>query len=137
MTRDDNERLEGEEAIIQTYLEPLAAGFAGALGLKDDCAVLSPAAGMDLVLKTDPIAEGVHFLADDAPADIGWKALAVNVSDLAAKGARPLVYLMALELSRGAEPGAGWRALRLDLPRRRRHSASRSRVVTRIGAPVR
>ncbi len=108
MTRDDNERLEGEEAIIQTYLEPLAAGFAGALGLKDDCAVLSPAAGMDLVLKTDPIAEGVHFLADDAPADIGWKALAVNVSDLAAKGARPVAYLMALSFP--TAPSRGWMA---------------------------
>ena len=81
-------RLHGEEAIIRV-LAPLAQGFAGAFGLQDDCAVLTPAPGTELVLKTDPVAEGVHFLADDAPEDIAWKALAVNVSDLAAKAARP------------------------------------------------
>jgi thiamine-monophosphate kinase len=88
--------LRGEEAIIQNYLAPLAAGLPGAFGLSDDCAALSPRPGHDIVLKTDPVAEGVHFLATDDPADIGWKALAVNVSDLAAKGATPLAYLMAL-----------------------------------------
>ena len=46
---------------------------------------IAPEPGTELVLKTDPVAEGVHFLADDAPEDIAWKALAVNVSDLAAK----------------------------------------------------
>src|SRR5262245_19281828 len=89
------DRLIGEEAII-ALLAPLAAGHAGAFGLRDDCALLTPPPGADLVLKTDPIAEGVHFLPGDAPADIGWKALAVNVSDLAAKGATPLGYVMAL-----------------------------------------
>ena len=58
------------------------------------------------MLKTDPIAEGVHFLADDAPEDIAWKALAVNVSDLAAKAARPLGYLMALSFPEA--PTTGW-----------------------------
>ena len=62
-------------------------GDPGAFGLKDDCAVITPAPGTELVLKTDPVAEGVHFLPGDAPQDIAWKALAVNVSDLAAKGA--------------------------------------------------
>lgn len=88
--------LHGEEAIIQEYLTPLAAGDPGALGLKDDCALITPTPGHDLVVKTDPVAAGVHFLADDPPADIGWKALAVNVSDLAAKAAVPRAYLMAL-----------------------------------------
>ena len=92
----DTERLDTEEAIIQGYLAPLAAGFPGALGLKDDCAVAAPAPGHEFVFKTDAIAEGVHFLPGDPPADIGWKALAVNVSDLAAKGARPVGYLMSL-----------------------------------------
>jgi thiamine-monophosphate kinase len=86
----------GEEAIIQTFLAPLAADYPGAFGLRDDCAAMSPQPGMDLVLKTDPIRAGVHFFADDAPADIAWKALAVNVSDLAAKGATPAVYVLAL-----------------------------------------
>ncbi|MBS0240750.1 MAG: thiamine-phosphate kinase [Proteobacteria bacterium] len=96
MPENDAKPLHGEQAIIAEFLTPLAAGFPGALGLKDDCAVFAPSPGMEIVLKTDPIAEGVHFLSDDDPADIGWKALAVNVSDLAAKGAMPRAYLMAL-----------------------------------------
>ena len=60
------------------------------------------------MLKTDPIAEGVHFLRGDAPADIAWKALAVNVSDLAAKGATPLAYLMALSFPEA--PARAWMA---------------------------
>ena len=87
--------LRGEEAII-ALLAPLAEGDPGAFGLKDDCALLTPEPGTELVLKTDPVAEGVHFLPGDAPDDIAWKALAVNVSDLAAKGATPVGYLMAL-----------------------------------------
>ena len=86
---------QGEEAII-ALLAPLAEGFPGAFGLQDDCALITPAPDTDLVLKTDPVAEGVHFLASDTPQDIAWKALAVNASDIAAKGARPLGYLMAL-----------------------------------------
>jgi hypothetical protein len=77
----------GEDDLIQNTFAPLAAGFPGALGLKDDCALLAPPDGEDLVLTTDAVAEGVHFFADDAPGDIAWKALAVNVSDLTAKGA--------------------------------------------------
>lgn len=87
--------LVGEEAIV-ALLAPLAAGAPGALGLRDDCAFLRPRPGTDIVLKTDPVASGVHFFADDAPEDIAWKALAVNVSDLAAKGAAPVGYLLAL-----------------------------------------
>jgi thiamine-monophosphate kinase len=92
----DPNRLHGEAAIIEEFLAPLAAGFPGALGLVDDCAVLSPTPGHDVVLKTDPVAAGIHFLPDDDPADIAWRALAVNVSDLAAKAAVPRAYLMAL-----------------------------------------
>ena len=62
-----------------------------------------PAPGTELVLKTDPVVAGVHFFPDDDPADIAWKALAVNVSDLAAKGATPLIYLMALSLPEAPE----------------------------------
>ncbi len=95
MAGDSKERLHGEAAIVRV-LAPLAQGFAGAFGLQDDCALITPAPGTELVLKVDPVAEGVHFLSQDAPEDIAWKALAVNVSDLAAKAARPLAYLMAL-----------------------------------------
>ena len=101
-------QLQSEEAIIQRYLAPLAAGFPGALGLKDDCAFAAPSPGHEFVFKTDAIAEGVHFLPDDPPADIGWKALAVNVSDLAAKGARPVGYLMSLAFP--SAPTEGWMA---------------------------
>jgi thiamine-monophosphate kinase len=84
-----------EEAII-ALLAPLAAGYPNAFGLKDDCALVAPPPGAELVLKTDPVAEGVHFMHGDAPEDIAWKALAVNVSDIVAKGAEPIAYLMAL-----------------------------------------
>ena len=96
-----SERIEGEEAIIRV-LAPLAAGYPGALGLEDDCALIAPKPGTELVLKTDPVAEGVHFLADDAPEDVAWKALAVNVSDLAAKAAGPLGLPDGAVVPRGA-----------------------------------
>ena len=99
------ETLQGEEGII-ALLAPLTRGHAGAFDLKDDCALLTPEPGTELVLKTDPVAEGLHFLPGDAPQDIAWKALAVNVSDLAAKGATPLGYLMALSFP--AAPTVGW-----------------------------
>jgi thiamine-monophosphate kinase len=101
----ESEILHGEEAIVR-LLAPLARGAPGAFGLEDDCALITPAPGTELVLKTDPVAAGVHFLAVDTPEDIAWKALAVNVSDLAAKAARPLGYLMALSFPQA--PTHGW-----------------------------
>lgn len=68
------------------------------MALLDDAARLPGEAGRDLVLKVDAIVAGVHFFADDPPADIAWKALAVNLSDLAAKGATPRGFLLALAL---------------------------------------
>lgn len=96
--------IRSEEDLVQGYLAPLAAGFPGALGLADDCALIVPAPGHELVLKTDPIVAGLHFFPDDPPEDIAWKALAVNVSDLAAKGAVPRAYLMALAFPDTPEP---------------------------------
>jgi len=96
----------GEDELIQATFAPLARGFPGAFGLEDDCALLTPPAGEDLVLTTDAVAAGVHFLPDDAPADIAWKALAVNVSDLAAKGARPIAYLLSVAFPE--RPGPAW-----------------------------
>jgi thiamine-monophosphate kinase len=84
------------EAELIALLAPLTRGAPGALGLKDDCARLTPKSGCDLVLKTDPVRAGVHFFEDDPPTAIACKSLAVNVSDLVAKGAEPVAYLMAL-----------------------------------------
>lgn len=98
-----DDTLHGEDSIIQEFLAPLAAGYPGAFGLKDDCATIAPLPGYELVVKTDPIVEGVHFLAGTAPQDIAWRALAVNVSDLAGKGATPIGYLMALALPQAPE----------------------------------
>ena len=87
----------GEFDIIARYFAPLATD-ASALSLRDDAAVLRPPEGLEIVLSCDTVIEGVHFLSDDPPDSIGHKALAVNLSDLAAKGARPYVYLLALSL---------------------------------------
>lgn len=97
----------GESEIIARFFAPLATDPA-ALGLRDDAAVLTPPAGKKLVVTTDAVIEGIHFLPDDPPDSIGHKALAVNLSDLAAKGAEPLAYLMALALPR--TPTAEWLA---------------------------
>lgn len=96
--------ISGEEDIIRRYMAPLAAGFPGAYGLADDCATIAVPAGHELVVTTDALVRGVHFLADESPDAIAWKALAVNISDLAAKGARPLAYLLALSLPQAPTP---------------------------------
>lgn len=71
-----------------------------ALGVGDDCALLAPATGMQLAVSSDMLVEGRHFFADVAPEALGHKALAVNLSDLAACGARPLAFTLALALPR-------------------------------------
>jgi thiamine-monophosphate kinase len=68
------------------------------LGVGDDCALLAPAAGMQLAVSSDMLVEGRHFLSTVSPARLGHKALAVNLSDLAACGARPLAFTLALAL---------------------------------------
>lgn len=87
----------GEFALIERYFRPLAT-MPGALGLTDDAAFYRCSPEEDLVFTVDLIAAGVHFLPDDPPASIGKKALRVNLSDLAAKGAKPLGYLLSLAL---------------------------------------
>lgn len=87
-----------EHMLIDTLLKPLASHPA-ARGLADDAAVLTPPLGRDLVLTHDVLACGVHYLPSDPPSDIAWKLLAVNLSDLAAMGARPIGVLMGLGLS--------------------------------------
>ena len=71
-----------------------------ALGVGDDCALLAPGPGMQLAISSDMLVEGRHFFADVDPEALGHKALAVNLSDLAACGARPLAFTLALALPR-------------------------------------
>ncbi|KAB1075355.1 thiamine-phosphate kinase [Methylobacterium planeticum] len=85
-----------EDALIARYFAPLAGP--GADGLRDDAATLTPSPGHDLVLTADAIVAGVHYFPEDPPASIARKALGVNLSDLAAKGARPRGYLLTLAL---------------------------------------
>ncbi len=103
---DEGDRPLDEIELIETYFLPLAAGAPGALSLSDDAACLEISPAGDLVVTTDMLIAGVHFFPDDAPADIAWKALAVNVSDLAAKGARPLAYFLAIALP--SRPERSW-----------------------------
>ena len=89
-----------EDRLIAHYFKPLAKHPA-AFGLQDDAAAITPPAGHDLVLKTDGLIAGVHFFPDDPADDVGRKALRVNLSDLAAKGATPLGFLLAIALPKG------------------------------------
>jgi thiamine-monophosphate kinase len=95
----------GEFALISRFTSALPLQGEGVrLGAGDDAAVLAPPAGEVLLATVDAVVEGVHFDARFTPADVGWKALAVNLSDLAAMGARPLWALIALGLPRAADP---------------------------------
>lgn len=87
-----------EFELIKRYFAPLATD-SGSLGLADDAAVFTPRPGYDLVLTKDMLAADVHFFAGDPAEAIAQKALRVNLSDLAAKGARPRGYLLGLGLA--------------------------------------
>lgn len=95
--------LPAEFALIARHFRPLAGP--GALGLADDAAVIAPPPGRDLVLTADAMVAGMHFLPDDPPDLIGRKLLRVNLSDLAAKGAVPLGYLMIVSAPRATPDG--------------------------------
>jgi thiamine-monophosphate kinase len=90
----------GEDRLIARHFRPLAR-HPGALGLDDDAAVLAPPPGCDLVLTTDGIIAGVHVFPDDPADAIARRALRVNLSDLAAKGAKPAGFLLAIALPAG------------------------------------
>ena len=75
------------------------------LGVGDDCALLQPQPGMQMAISSDMLVSGRHFFADVDPRTLGHKALAVNLSDLAACGARPVAFTLALALPEAREIG--------------------------------
>ena len=91
-----DKRASGEDSLIARYFKPIATD-ANAFGLVDDAAILK-ALGQDIVVTTDAIVEGVHYLASDPPDTIARKALRTNLSDLAAKGATPAGFVLTLAL---------------------------------------
>src|SRR5215831_15230251 len=105
VARKKPSRESAEDRLIARHFRPLAT-HPGALGLVDDAAVIAVPAGHELVLKTDGVIAGVHFFPDDPPEAVARKALRINLSDLAGKGARPLGFLMSIALTR--EVVDGW-----------------------------
>lgn len=103
MSADD--KTSTEDKLIARFFAPLAT-HPGALGLSDDAAFIKPPPGCELVLKADAIVGGVHFFNDDPAHAIASKALRVNLSDLAAKGATPLGFLVSLALPK--DIGEAW-----------------------------
>jgi thiamine-monophosphate kinase len=93
-----------EFEIIARYFAPLAAREPGALGLLDDAAVLAISADRKLVITTDTLVEGIHFMGDDPPESLAGKLLAVNLSDLAAMGSEPFAYTLSLALPKAWSP---------------------------------
>ena len=91
-----------EERLIARYFRPLAT-HAGAFSLGDDAAAVTPPPGCDLVLTTDGVIAGVHFLPHDPPGMIARKVLRMNLSDLAAKGAKPMGFLLSVALPANIE----------------------------------
>jgi thiamine-monophosphate kinase len=91
----------GEFDLIERYFKRAAKRPAGVdLGIGDDCALLAPAPGMQLAISSDMLVEGRHFLSTVNPEALGHKALAVNLSDLAACGAMPVAFTLALSMPR-------------------------------------
>jgi thiamine-monophosphate kinase len=95
------------DLIARYFTRPLRPDSAAALGVGDDCALLAPRSGKQLAISTDMLVEGRHFFAGGDPALLGHKCLAVNLSDLAAMGAKPLAFTLALALPSADEAWLG------------------------------
>jgi thiamine-monophosphate kinase len=86
------------DLIARYFTRPERSGTPAILGIGDDCALLAPSAGMQLAVSTDMLVEGRHFFHGANPIKLGHKSLAVNLSDLAAMGATPIAFTLALSL---------------------------------------
>jgi thiamine-monophosphate kinase len=86
------------DLIARYFTRPAAPGGRAVLGIGDDCALLAPAPGMQMAISSDMLVEGRHFFPDADPSALGHKCMAVNLSDLAAMGAQPLAFTLALAL---------------------------------------
>jgi thiamine-monophosphate kinase len=86
------------DLIARYFTRPLQHAGRAVLGIGDDCALLAPSPGMQLAISSDMLVEGRHFFPQADPAKLGHKSLAVNLSDLAAMGARPVAFTLALSL---------------------------------------
>lgn len=95
------------DLIAQYFTRPTQDARHVALGVGDDCALLSPSPGMHMAISSDMLVEGRHFFPDADPRLLGHKCLAVNLSDLAAMGAQPVAFTLALALPAAQ---AGWLA---------------------------
>jgi len=96
-------RKTGEFERIERLFKPLAAGYPGALGLTDDAALIRPSDGHELVVTTDTVVAGVHYVGDETPDLVARKLLRVNLSDLASMGARPVAYTLNIALPTALE----------------------------------
>ena len=104
VARKKASRESAEDRLIARHFRPLAT-HPGALGLADDAAVVKVPPGRELVLTADGVIAGVHFFPDDPPESVARKALRINLSDLAGKGARPLGFLLSIALTRAQRGG--------------------------------
>lgn len=86
------------DLIARYFTRPPQHGTAAVLGVGDDCALLAPSPGTQLAISTDMLVEDRHFFRGTDPIKLGYKSLAVNLSDLAAMGAKPLAFTLALSL---------------------------------------
>ncbi len=119
-----DELISGEDRLIARYFVPLAT-HPGAFGLVDDAAAVVPPPGCEIVLKTDAIVGSIHFFETDPADAVAQKALRVNLSDLAAKGAKPLGFLLSIALPKGISEN--WLAA---------FSAGLKRDVEQFGCPL-
>lgn len=112
-------KLPEEFALIARFFAPLAKSAPGAFGLTDDAAALAVAAGRRLIVTTDALVAGVHFPMNETPQSVARRLIGVNLSDLAAMGAKPEAYVMATALPKDCD--AGWiRAFANELKRQQK-----------------